>query len=277
MSRRFSVTNGILYALLACGAVLVLFPVYVTFLAAFKSFKMMATDFFGFPTALYLDNFRMVFQDAKILSFVRNSVFITVVSVFFIIILVPAVSYAISRRFRGIYYRILYYVLVGGIFVPALVILVPLVKITAWWGLQNPAGIIPIYVGIAFSSNTFIAVGYMKSIPIEIDESAAIDGAGVFTIFIRMIYPMLKPMIATIAILAVLWVWNDFQMPLVLLNQKQDYWTLPLFQFNFRNQYTINYNGTAAALTISMIPMIIVYLAMQRYIISGITAGAIKG
>jgi raffinose/stachyose/melibiose transport system permease protein len=277
MSRRISMANLFLYVVLACGAVLMLFPVYITFLTAFKSFQMMTTSFFAFPTALYLDNFRVVFQDAKILYFIRNSVFITAVSVFFIILFVPAVSYAISRNFRRSYYRVLYFVLVGGIFVPALVVLVPLVKLTAWWGLQNPAGIIPIYVGIAFSSNTFIAVGYMKSIPVEIDESASIDGASVYTIFFRMILPMVKPMVATIAILAVLWIWNDFQMPLVLLNQKQTYWTLPLFQFNFRNQYSIDYNVTAAALTISMVPVIIVYLFMQRYIISGITTGAIKG
>jgi raffinose/stachyose/melibiose transport system permease protein len=277
MSRRHSVTNGILYFVLTCGAILVLFPVYMTLVTALKSFQMTSRDFFGLPTALYLDNFRAVFQDAKILYFIRNSMLITLVSVFFIIVFVPTVSYAISRRFRGLYFRVLYYLLVGGIFVPALVILVPLVKLTSWWGMQNPVGIIPIYVGLAFSSNTFIAVGYMKSIPVEIDESASLDGAGVFTILFRMIYPMAKPMVATIAILAVLWIWNDFQMPLVLLNQKQNYWTLPLFQFNFRNQYTINYNVTAAALTISMIPMIVVYLLMQRYIISGITAGAIKG
>jgi raffinose/stachyose/melibiose transport system permease protein len=277
MSRRVSVVNILLSVLLALGSILVLFPVYMTFVTSLKSFQMMTRDFFGLPTALYLDNFRVVFQDAKILFFIRNSVFITVVSVLFIILFVPAVSYAISRRFGSRYYRILYYALIAGIFVPSLVILVPLVKLTAWWRMQNPAGIIPIYVALAFSSNTFIAVGYMKSIPTEIDESAAIDGASVYTILIRMIFPMVKPMIATIAILSVLWIWNDFQMPLVLLNQKQVYWTLPLFQFNFRNQYTIDYNVTAAALTISMIPMIVVYLLMQRYIIGGITAGALKG
>jgi raffinose/stachyose/melibiose transport system permease protein len=277
LNRRTFAANGVLYVVLSLGAVLALSPVYVTLVTAFKSFRMMSLDFFGPPTALYLENFQIIFRDAKILYFIRNSTLITLVSTFFIALFVPAVSYAISRRFYAVYYRILYYVLIGGIFVPALVILVPLVKLTAWWHLQNPAGLIPIYIGMAFSSNTFIAVGYMKSIPIEIDESAALDGASVFTIFFRMIYPMVKPMIATVAILSILWIWNDFQMPLVLLNQRQEYWTLPLFQFNFRNQYTIDYNVTAAALTISMVPMIVIYLFMQRYIITGITAGAIKG
>jgi raffinose/stachyose/melibiose transport system permease protein len=274
---RTSAVNALLYVLLAAGSVLVLFPVYMTLVTSLKSFQMTATDYFGLPTALYLDNYRVVFQDARILFFIRNSLFITIVSVLFIALFVPAVSYSISRRFRGAYYRILFYAIIAGVFVPALVILVPLVKLTAWWKMQNPVGIIPIYVAVAFSSNTFIAVGYMKSIPMEIDESAALDGASVYGILFRIIYPMVKPMVATIAILAILWIWNDFQMPLVLLNQKQENWTLPLFQFNFRNQFTINYNVTAAALTVSMVPMIVVYLVMQRFIISGITAGALKG
>lgn len=277
MKKRVPASTVALYVLLAAGSVVVLFPVYMTFLTSLKSMQMMSENYFGLPSRLYLDNFATVFQDAKILFFIRNSVFVTVVSVLFIILLVPAVSYSISRQFGRVYYRVLFYAIVAGIFVPGLVILVPLVKLTAWWKMQNPAGIIPLYVAIAFSSNTFIAVGYMRSIPLEIDESASLDGASVYTILLRIIYPIAKPMVATIAILAVLWIWNDFQMPLVLLNQRQEFWTLPLFQFNFRNQYSINYNVTAAALTISMIPMIAVYLLMQRSIIGGITAGALKG
>ena len=103
------------------------------------------------------------------------------------------------------------------------------------------------------------------------------DGANVYRTFLTIIYPLVMPMVATVAILSTLWIWNDFQMPLVLLNQKESYWTLPLFQFNFRNQYYVNYNATAAALTLSMIPVIVVYLLMQKYIISGVTTGAVKG
>ena len=122
----------------------------------------------------------------------------------------------------------------SGIFVPALVVLVPLVKITSAWRLQSPLGMIPIYIGIACSSNVFIAVGYFKTIPSEIDESAAMDGANVYRTFLTIIYPLVMPMVATVAILSTLWIWNDFQMPLVLLNQKESYWTLPLFQLQFQ-------------------------------------------
>lgn len=277
MRKKRATVNAVIYVVLIGGSFVVLFPVYMTLVTAFKSFQMMTADFFGLPTKLYLDNFKIIFKDAKVFDFVRNSFIITAVSVIFISLFVPAVSYAISRQFKGIYYRILYYFLIGGIFVPALVILVPLVKITSAWGLQNPVGMIPLYVGIAFSSNVFIAVGYLKTVPSEIDESAALDGASVYRIFLTIIYPLVMPMVATVGILSTLWIWNDFQMPLVLLNQKREYWTLPLFQFNFRNQFYIDYNATAAALTLSMIPVIVLYLLMQKYIISGITTGAVKG
>ena len=275
--KRNIAAQAVIYGILIAGSFLVLFPVYMTLVTAFKSFQMMAADFFGLPTKLYLDNFKFIFKDAKVFIFTRNSVLITVVSVIFISVVVPAASYAISRQFIRPYYRILYYFIIAGIFVPALVVLVPLVKITSAWRLQSPLGMIPIYIGIACSSNVFIAVGYFKTIPSEIDESAAMDGANVYRTFLTIIYPLVMPMVATVAILSTLWIWNDFQMPLVLLNQKESYWTLPLFQFNFRNQYYVNYNATAAALTLSMIPVIVVYLLMQKYIISGVTTGAVKG
>jgi raffinose/stachyose/melibiose transport system permease protein len=269
--------NILIYGVLIIGSIVILFPAYITLVTAFKSFAMTARNFYSPPSTLFLENFRIVFRDANVLVFVRNSVFITCVSVFLILIFVPAVSYSISRRFQKAYYRILYYTIIAGVFVPSLVVLVPLVKMTSSLGMQNPLGMIPIYVGLAFSGNVFIAVGYMKTIPSEIDESAAIDGASVYTIFARIIYPMVRPITATIAILAALWIWNDFQLPLILLNRSRSYWTLPLFQFNFRNQYFIDYNATAAALTISMVPMMIFYILLQKNIISGLTRGALKG
>ena len=269
--------DAIIYIVLALCLFSTLFPLYLTITTAFKSPAMLSKNFFGLPTDLFIDNFKTIFQKSNLTAFFGNSISITVISVGLLIIFVPAVSYAISRNFNKRYYKILYYLLTAGIFVPFSAILVSELKLATSMGLLHPLGIIPIYVGIGLSSNVFLSVGYLKSIPRELDESALMDGADIFQTFIKIIYPLLKPVNATVAILATLWIWNDFLLPLVMLNREMKYWTIPMFQYNFNTGYYFNYNQAAAALFISIIPMIIFYLFMQKYIIGGLVKGAIKG
>jgi raffinose/stachyose/melibiose transport system permease protein len=269
---------GILtYTFLGIGVLIILIPLYLTIITAFKSPEMLTKNFFNLPESWYFNNFTHVFTENNYLRYLFNSIITTSFSVVSIIILVPAVSYAIARNFKSRFYKILYYFIIGGIFVPFQVILVPEIKIASAFGLMTNIGIIPIYIALAFSSNVFLAVGYIKTIPLEIDESAHIDGAGPIRTFIQIIFPIAKTIVATIAILATLWIWNDFLLPLIMLNRSSVYWTLTLFQYNFRDQFKVDYTVSAAAFITSIIPVMIIYVFLQRYIIKGLVQGSVKG
>lgn len=277
MRKYNKLVDGIVYSILSICLVLTIVPLYFTITTAFKSPSMQSKNFFGLPTDIYLDNFVLIFKKADVGAFFGNSLLITAFSVILIVIFVPAVSFSISRNFGKRYYNLLYFLIIGGTFVPFPAIIVSELKLANFLGLLHPLGMVPIYVGIAFSSNVFLTAGYLKSIPKELDESAFMDGAGVYQTFFKIIYPLLRPINATVAILAALWIWNDFLLPLVMLNREMRYWTVPMFQYNFNTGYYFNYNQAAAALFISIVPIIVFYISMQRFIISGLVKGAVKG
>ena len=119
-------------------------------------------------------------------------------------------------------------------------------------------------------------VNYIRSLPLEIEEAARIDGCNTFQVYNRVVLPLLGPMLATLVVMDALWFWNDFMLPLLLLNKSREYWTLPLFQYNFKTEYSFNYTMAFTAYFMSMFPIIAVYCFGQKYIISGLTAGAVK-
>ena len=270
-------TNSIIYIVLIAGAIIVLFPLYITIVTSLKSPQMLSADFFGLPDVLYLDNYKKILSDAGFLRYLFNTTLITGLTVGAVIVLVPAVSYAIARNFKSRYFKILYFIILSGIFVPMQVILVPEVKLASALGMMTPIGVVPIYIAIAFSSNTFLAVGFIKKIPYEIDESAQLDGAGPIKTFFHIIFPISRPIVATIAILATLWVWNDFLLPLIMLNKSTAYWTLTIFAYNMRNQFAVDYTVSSAAFLLSLIPVFIAYIFLQKYIIQGLAQGSVKG
>ena len=131
-------------------------------------------------------------------------------------------------------------------------------------------------VTLASSQGVFLLVNYIRSVPRDLEEAAYIDGCGTVKAYVKIVLPMIRPILATIFVLNALWVWNDFQMPLLILNQSQDMWTLPLFQYNFKSQYSFDYNLAFASYLIAMIPVLIAYACAQKHIVSGLTQGAVK-
>mgnify|MGYP000905798465 FL=1 len=143
--------------------------------------------------------------------------------------------------------------------------------------MSNIWGLIVLNLVFALRDGVFLFVAYMDSVPRELEESAFIDGAGVVQTYIRIVFPLVKPMTATIMILNGLSVWNDFMLPLLLLNKSKDSWTLQLFQYNFKTTYSFDYNLAFASFLLSMLPVMVVYVFAQKYIIQGLTTGAVKG
>ncbi|MGM1046265.1 MAG: carbohydrate ABC transporter permease [Bacillota bacterium] len=264
------------YAFLGIGALFILAPIYLTLSIAMKTRAETTTNFFSPPSSLYLDNFISVINKANFWGMVQNSAFITIVSLLFMLIAIPMVSYAISRNINKLYYKWVYTIILMGIFVPFQAIMLPIYRHMGNLELLNQPGLIIMYVTLSFSQGLFLCVGFLKNIPLELDQASKIDGCGVWLTFSRIIYPLMLPIIATILILNSLWIWNDFQLPLIMLNRHPDFWTLPLFIYNFKTESSFDYTLAFAAFSLSMAPIAIVYVFTQKYIIGGLTEGSIK-
>lgn len=262
---------------LACGLILILFPLWLVVINSFKTLEEAGRNFFALPSSLNFDNFIELFTNSNYWIFLQNSLKITVISVTLILILVPAVSYAIARNFEKKYYKTVYFYLLMGLFIPSQVIMLPVTKMMTKLELLNHAGLIMLYAAFSLTQGVFLFVNYIRGLPYEIEESAQIDGCSVFQTYIRIVLPLVKPMLSTLLIMDTLWIWNDFMLPLLILNRTQSIWTLPLFQYNFKTEYSFNYTLAFAAYLLAMLPMLIIYCLGQKYIIKGLTAGSVKG
>lgn len=276
MSKKNLVFKILLYILLLIGVIVIIFPIYVTIVTAFKTTEESASNFFALPSSFYLDNFKRVMSDSNFKYYIGNSVFITVAVVGIIVVFIPLVAYAISRNMDKRYYRFIYNYFLFSLFMPFQVLMVPLTQFCTKLGILNQYGLIVIYITYALGQGVFLFVGYYKSVPLELEEAAHMDGCSILKTFFMIVYPIVKPMTATVGILNTLWVWNDFLLPLLILNRKASNWTLPLYQYNFKSTYSFDYNLAFASFMFSIVPMIIIYIFLQRYIIEGLTAGAVK-
>jgi len=265
------------YILLILGSVLILVPLLATLFSSFKPTKDIVDNFFGFPTNFTWDNFSRLLADG-IGGYYWNSVVITVLSLLAVMIFIPMAAYSIARNMsKRKAFTIMYTLLILGIFVPFQVIMIPITVMMSKLGLANTFGLILLYLTYAIPQTLFLYVGYIKiSIPESLDEAAEIDGANKFTTYFRIIFPMMKPMHATTMIINALWFWNDFMLPLLVLNRDSKMWTLPLFQYNYAGQYFNDYGPSFASYVVGIISITIVYLFFQRHIIAGMSNGAVK-
>lgn len=258
------------------GLVLILFPMWLVVINSFKSLEEASQGFFLLPLSINLDNVRELLSSQNYFLYVYNSLLVTVVSMCVVAVFVPLVSYAIARNITRAYYKFLYIYIMLGLFIPSQIILLPIVKQMSSLNMMNAWGLILLYITFSLTRGVFLFVNYIRSLPIEIEEAAQIDGCTVVQTYFRIVLHLIKPMISTLVIMDVLWYWNDFQLPLFLLNRSRELWTLPLFQYNFKTEYSFDYPMAFTAYIISLLPVLIVYCFCQKYIISGLTAGAVK-
>ena len=265
------------YILLAVGSILILIPLLATIFSSFKTTQDIMKHFFAFPNPATLANYTRLLADG-IEDYFLNSALITVLSVLLVMLFIPAAAYSIARHMsRQKAYAIMYSLLILGIFVPFQVIMIPITVMMSRLGLANMWGLIILYLTYAVPQTLFLYVGYIKlSIPDSLDEAAMIDGADRFVTYRKVIFPMLKPMHATTLIINALWFWNDFMLPLLILNKESKMWTLPLFLYNYTGQYFNDYGPSFASYVVGIITITIVYLIFQKNIIAGMSNGAVK-
>lgn len=270
-------SRALAYAVLTAGLLVICIPFYLAVLTAFKPTAESMNDFFALPSSLYLDNFKTVIAKNNFIQYFQNSVLILVASVAGILAVVPMTAYAIHKNIGRLYYKVFNALLVAGILIPFQVFMLPMTQQMSTMNLMHQGGLIVLYITYSLTQGVFLYQGYLRTvIPGEVEEAARIDGSGILTTYTRIIFPMMKPMTGTIIILNSLWIWNDFLMPLLVLNRSNAYWTLPLFQYNFKSQYAFEFNLAFATFVLSIAPIIVIYACFQKHIIAGLTSGAIK-
>lgn len=268
-------TNWPVTILLIIGTLLILIPLYLTVTTALKSPEEMARPLLSLPQNWRFDNFVEAIRLTDFFSALSNSLVVTVSTVVLTVLTNSLVAYAIARNMHKKFYKLLFYYFVSAMFVPFPIIMLPIVRQTAVWNLDNLLGLILLYIVYQLSFNIFLYVGYIKSIPRQLEEAAIVDGANSWTVFWKVIFPLLAPMNATVGILTALFAWNDFLLPLVILSGESQA-TLPLVQYIFQSEFSTNYNLAFASYLLALLPMILVYLVAQKWIISGVTRGSVK-
>ena len=284
MKRIFATKEGWLnilyYASLIFIALVFLFPFYLVLINSFKN----KTDIIFSPLEITngfmrdFSNYQNGIETTNFFRSILNSFLITVVSVSLILLFTSMASWMIVRV-KNRFTRFLYYSFVLAMVVPFQLLLQPMVYMSSnWFNLDNLLGINILYVGFGAGLSVFIFTGFIKSIPYEIEEAAMMDGCGPFRTFFKVVAPILKPTYITVAILNVMWIWNDYLLPERILGSDEYQMTLPVaIQKTMVGQYgDTKYDQMMAIIILSIIPVIIFYLLLQKHIIRGVSEGSIK-
>ena len=271
-------TNVLVNILLILGCITVFFPLYMTIVIAFKSPSEMTNDIAGalsLPNSWSLDNFIEAMKVTDFWHSLGNSLLITISTIVLVILIHSLAGYAIGRNMKKKGYKFIYFYLISGMFVPFAIIMMPIVKQTAIMGIANRFGVVLLYVVFNLPMNLMLYTGYLRNIPLDLEEAASIDGASTWKTYWKVIFPLMKPMHATVAVLTALGTWNDVMLPLILLSGTGQN-TLPIAQLNFQSQFGTNYNLAFASYLLALIPILIFYVFCQKHIINGVVNGAVK-
>ena len=265
--------------LLILGLITVIFPLYLTVVIAFKKPSEMTNSISGIlslPKSWSLANFAEAMQVTDFWRSLGNSILITVITVVISIILHSMIGYAIGRnKGKSKFYKFAYLYIVSGMFVPFAILMMPLVKQTSQMGIANAVGVVICYVVFYMPMNVLLYSGYLNNIPIALEEAARVDGASTWKTYWSIIFPIMKPMHATVAVLTALGTWNDVMTPLVIMSGSGMN-TLPLAQLTFQTQFGTNYNLAFASYLLALLPILIFYLICQKQILNGVVNGAVK-
>jgi raffinose/stachyose/melibiose transport system permease protein len=257
-------------------AIIFLVPFYFVIVNSMKTFADLLINTANLPKSFYLDNYFEVWDIMKFPRVFLNSLLITVGSNIGLVIISSMAAYRMVRKATR-FNRIAFLAFVAAMVIPFQSIMIPLVKIAnELFLLDSHLGLMICYFGFGVSLNVFLFHGFVKSIPLEIEESAYVDGSNAYGVFWRIVFPLLKPMYITVIILNTLWIWNDYLLPFLVLSSPE-LRTIPLATFSFFGQYTKRWDLALPALVLGILPIIVFFLTLQKHIIEGITAGAVKG
>ncbi|MED0685375.1 carbohydrate ABC transporter permease [Anoxybacillus ayderensis] len=270
-----TLTKFVRYIVLVIFFCLYILPFILVVLNSLKERTEIISNPLSMPKSFNLANYFSAMEKMNFAHSFMNSLIVTVFSVALITIFSAMTAYVFVRM-QNKFNKFLFFLMVASMIIPFQAIMIPLVQIYGSIGFLNSKwALIYMYIGFGASLAVFIYHGLIKSIPLELEEAAMIDGASRLQIFFQVVFPLLKPTTMTIVILNVLWIWNDFLLPSLVLIKPEER-TLPLSTFYFFGTYSVDYGLLMAGLVVTIIPVIIVYLFTQRYIIQGVMNGSIK-
>jgi raffinose/stachyose/melibiose transport system permease protein len=257
-------------------AITAIYPLIWMIFSSLKTQPEFMLNIFALPSRVNLTNYIKIFQVGTVFRAFLNSIFASVVSIIFILVLAFVIAYILARyQFRG--RNVIYIFFMFGLTIPIYALMVPLFLEFKYLGmLDNQFTIIPPMVAFELSGGIFLFESYIRSIPIEVEEAAFMDGASTNTILTQVLFPMCTPIIVTYVVLSFLGTWNSFAFPLVLL-ESQQYKTIPLWLNTFQGERTVDYTGKMTGLVIASIPVIVIYLLFRDKIMEGMIAGSVRG
>lgn len=278
MQKRNIVFNILSYILLTAAALIFVAPIAIVLMNSFKSKFYISGEPFKLPDSETFEGILNYTEGVAKTGFFKAfgwSVFITVFSVAAIVLFTSMTAWYITRK-KSKFTSALYYAFVFSMIVPFQMVMFTLTKTANTLHLDNPVGIVFIYLGFGAGLSVFMFSGFVKSIPLEIEEAAMIDGCGPLQTYFRVVFPILKPTAITVAILNAMWVWNDYLLPYLVIGS--DYKTVPIAIQYLKGGYgSVDMGAMMAMLVLAIVPIVIFYLFSQKYIIKGVVAGAVKG
>lgn len=278
MQKRNIVFNILSYILLTAAALIFVAPIAIVLMNSFKSKFYISGEPFKLPDSETFEGILNYTEGVAKTGFFKAfgwSIFITVFSVAAIVLFTSMTAWYITRR-KSKFTSALYYAFVFSMIVPFQMVMFTLTKTANTLHLDNPVGIVFIYLGFGAGLSVFMFSGFVKSIPLEIEEAAMIDGCGPLQTYFRVVFPILKPTAITVAILNAMWVWNDYLLPYLVIGS--EYKTVPIAIQYLKGGYgSVDMGAMMAMLVLAIVPIVIFYLFSQKYIIKGVVAGAVKG
>jgi raffinose/stachyose/melibiose transport system permease protein len=257
-------------------ALLFLVPFYFLFVNSVKSFGDLLTDSAAWPQNFVWSNYARAWSITRFPEALWNSLVVTVVSNLLLVLISSMAAYRMVRHPTR-YNRVLFSLFVAAMVIPFQSVMIPLVKVVSTLDLMNSiGGLVICYLGFGASMSIFLFHGFVKGVPVEVEEAATVDGCTPYGVFFRIVYPLMLPMMVTVIILNTLWIWNDYLLPSLVL-QKAELRTIPIATYAFFGQYTKQWDLALPALVLGILPIIVFFLAMQKYIIQGIMAASVKG
>jgi len=277
MKKRIPLSSVLVLIILAAYGIFTLFPILMGLLNSFKTDGEILTSILSFPARPSWGNYIRAFDKTSYLASLFNTILIAAVGLSGIILFGSLAGYKLSRT-PGKLSALFFSLFVFSMLIPFHSIMITLTRVSLKLHVQGSRiGLGLIYIGLGVPMAVFLFHGFVKSIPRELEEAAVIDGCGDYRIFFRIVLPLLKPIIATVAILNTLWIWNDFLLPLLMLTDSDTYTLLLSTNMLFGEYNNNDWSAILAALILAMLPVVVLYLLMQKYIINGISDGALKG
>lgn len=251
-------------------------PFYIIFSISMKTPQEALKSTFSLPESFHIGNLMKAWTIINFELVLVNTIIISFFTVAGIILLSSMASFTIAKQLSN-WNRFLYYFFLSGLMIPIYTILVPLLQLIKDFGMMDSTlGLIIVYIGHGMPFAVFLLVGFIRSVPKEIMEAGTIDGCSVYQLFWRIVMPMLQPVIVTLFILDVIWIWNDFLLPMLLLQSRSNF-TITLSQYALYGEFETRWEIAFSGFLLAVAPLAIIYLALQKYVIKGISAGALKG